>query len=453
MPKEERFPSVTIRKAHAQPLDRLVPDAFSALLITDTLMAPTLFQAALMSLYDSLFSQYNLTCSQVLVLASDFYENDRVKNIRANIDKLLALGLIPVLNENDAVSAPPDASIFTDNDSLAALIGAEMGADLVILLTDVDGLYTAMPGTPGAQLISVYNESSEFAIGEKSAAGRGGMGAKIGAAQGAVDKGVQAVVIASGFNANEINTVMSGAEIGTLFIKKQYQNQEMSRGDGFDPEAMATECRLEAGALRDLSSETRSAILYEIAEQLVAQGDAIVAANSLDMDAASKDKTADALVARLKLTPAKLADLATGIRSIAEQEEPLGKVTSVTELASGLVLQQETTAIGVLLIIFESRPDSLPQIASLAIRSGNGLLVKGGKEASHSNAVLHRIIVDCVSRVSAAAGTPVGKSLIGLVTSRDQISDLLALDHVVDLVSGCLYGVPSVSVDRDPFIY
>jgi delta-1-pyrroline-5-carboxylate synthetase len=388
-------------------------------------------QAALMSLYDSLFTQYNLTCSQVLVLASDFYDDDRRTNIRSNIDTLLALGVIPVLNENDAVSAPPDASIFTDNDSLAALIGAEMGADLVILLTDVDGLYTAMPGTPGAKLISVYNEASEFAIGEKSASGRGGMGAKIGAAQGAVDKGVQAVVIASGFNPNEIHTVMSGTNIGTLFIKNAAQLE--GDDDGFKPEEMATECRQEAGALRALSSETRAAILYEIAKQLEAKADVIVAANALDMEAASQGKTAAALVARLKLTPAKLADLATGIRSIAQQEEPLGKVTSVTELASGLVLQQETTAIGVLLIIFESRPDSLPQIASLAIRSGNGLLVKGGKEASSSNAILHSIIVDCVERVSAAAGTPVGRGLIGLVTSRDQISDLLALDHVVDL--------------------
>ena len=113
-----------------------------------------------MSLYESLFVQYNVTCSQVLVLASDFYEEERRANIRANIETLLALGVVPVVNENDAVSAPPDSNIFTDNDSLAALIGAEMGADLVVLLTDVDGLYTAPPGTPGAQRWSTTRRSS-----------------------------------------------------------------------------------------------------------------------------------------------------------------------------------------------------------------------------------------------------------------------------------------------------
>lgn len=127
-----------------------------------------------MSLYDTMFSQFSMTCSQVLVLASDFKQQARIATLADTIDTLLKLGVVPVLNENDAVGAPADASVFTDNDSLATLIGDKMNADLVILLTDVDGLYTAPPGTPGAKLISTYSEASEFAIGEKSAAGRGG---------------------------------------------------------------------------------------------------------------------------------------------------------------------------------------------------------------------------------------------------------------------------------------
>ena len=100
---------------------------------------------------------------------------------------------------------------------------------------------------------------------------------------------------------------------------------------------------------------------------------------------------------RLKLKPQKIKQLAEGLRSIAAQEEPIGKTLSRMEIAEGLQLQKVTAPIGVLLIIFEARPDALPQIAALAIRSGNGLLLKGGKEAARSNACLHKIITDTIA--------------------------------------------------------
>ena len=100
---------------------------------------------------------------------------------------------------------------------------------------------------------------------------------------------------------------------------------------------------------------------------------------------------------RLKLKPQKIKQLAEGLRSIAAQEEPIGKTLSHMEIAEGLQLQKVTAPIGVLLIIFEARPDALPQIAALAIRSGNGLLLKGGKEAARSNACLHKIITDTIA--------------------------------------------------------
>ena len=99
---------------------------------------------------------------------------------------------------------------------------------------------------------------------------------------------------------------------------------------------------------------------------------------------------------RLKLTDAKIETLASGIEQLAQMAEPIGKVLKRTELAEGLNLTQVHVPIGVLLIVFESRPDSLPQIASLALRSGNGLLLKGGKEAERSNRALHAVVVDAV---------------------------------------------------------
>ena len=102
-----------------------------------------------------------------------------------------------------------------------------------------------------------------------------------------------------------------------------------------------------------------------------------------------------------------------------------------TELAEGLILEKTACPIGLLLIIFESRPDCLPQISALAIRSGNALLLKGGKEAEHSNACLHRIIADTIESVSEGR---VARDVVGLITSRSDIPSLLKMDEFIDLV-------------------
>ncbi len=144
----------------------------------------------------------------------------------------------------------------------------------------------------------------------------------------------------------------------------------------------------------------------------------LLAANALDMEAAEKDDVCLVLKSRLKLTEAKIATLATGIRQLAESPDPLGVVKSKRELADGLELSMITCPIGVLLVIFESRPDSMPQISSLALASGNGLLLKGGKEATRSNAAFHNVIGDAVE---AGSGGTIKRDIIGLVTSRGQV--------------------------------
>ena len=116
-----------------------------------------------------------------------------------------------------------------------------------------------------------------------------------------------------------------------------------------------------------------------MADALVAEKEKLLKANALDLEAAKEDNVALPLVRRLKLTDEKLSTLAVGIRQIENQENPLGVVKIKRELADGLLLSQISVPIGVLMIIFESRPDSLPQISALALASGNGLLLKGGK--------------------------------------------------------------------------
>lgn len=194
---------------------------------------------------------------------------------------------------------------------------------------------------------------------------------------------------------------------------------------------MAVKARKEARKLLALPFGVRKAILNAVADSLKERNDEIIKANKLDLEAAENNNTAMPLVRRLKLTEEKLTTLGVGIRQLADMKDQLGVVKAKRELAEGLELKLTTVPIGVLMIIFESRPDSLPQIASLALASGNGLLLKGGKEAMHSNSALHDIIGDAIERGSQGE---ISRDLIGLVTSRGQVKDLLALDDTIDLV-------------------
>ena len=146
--------------------------------------------------------------------------------------------------------------------------------------------------------------------------------------------------------------------------------------------------------------------------------------------------TAPALLARLKLSPAKLAALASGARTIAALPEPLGRVQQRTELADGLVLTKCSAPLGVLLVIFESRPDALPQIAALCLRAGDALILKGGKEAAKSNAALHSVVVAACEGV---LGEVHGRSVVSSVTSRGAIDDLLSTTARVRFAHWCIY--------------
>ncbi|MCP4806973.1 MAG: glutamate-5-semialdehyde dehydrogenase [Proteobacteria bacterium] len=185
---------------------------------------------------------------------------------------------------------------------------------------------------------------------------------------------------------------------------------------------LARAAREAGNALQQRSTEDRRAALERLAQALLDRSDEILASNALDLAAA--DDLAPALRARLSLSQAKLDTLADGIRSIAASDEPLGREVARRQLATGLELTQVTSPIGVLLVIFESRPDVLPQVAALAVKSGNGLLLKGGSEARHSNRCLHAVVTEALEL----------GPVVGLVETRGEIAELLALDDVLDLV-------------------
>jgi glutamate-5-semialdehyde dehydrogenase len=191
--------------------------------------------------------------------------------------------------------------------------------------------------------------------------------------------------------------------------------------------ALAQKTREAARQLATLSSEDRNQGVETIATALEDASSEIVAANEADCQAA-QGEISNALYARLKLGESKLKAAIAGVRDVAKLTDPVGQIQIKRELDRGLILQRITCPLGVLGVIFEARPDALIQITSLAIKSGNGVILKGGKEATHSCSTLVKAIKQ------GLATTKVNPDVIQLLTTREEIQALLDLDEYVDLI-------------------
>jgi glutamate-5-semialdehyde dehydrogenase len=187
-----------------------------------------------------------------------------------------------------------------------------------------------------------------------------------------------------------------------------------------------------ASKLARSSAKQRDKALASIASRLVKQKSEILDANQADLRLArqlvAEGKLSEANLNRLKLDAPKLADLAAGIQQLAEAADPLGKLTLARELDADLKLYRVTCPIGVIGVIFESRPDALPQIASLCLKSGNASILKGGSEAQRSNLKLFQLIDDAIQECGLPAHT------ITLLESREDVEELLKADHLIDLI-------------------
>ncbi|WP_269622817.1 glutamate-5-semialdehyde dehydrogenase [Prochlorococcus marinus] len=181
-------------------------------------------------------------------------------------------------------------------------------------------------------------------------------------------------------------------------------------------------------ALSRCSNEQRKKALNSMADALSARAQEIVDANIDDLRRSEHAGLAPALLARLKLNHDKLKESIEGVRQVALLPDPVGLRQLHRELDSGLILQRITVPLGVLGVIFESRPDAVMQIVSLAIRSGNGVILKGGSEAQLTN----KVIVNALKE--GLVNTDVCSESICLLTTREESLSLLRLDHLVDLI-------------------
>ena len=183
-------------------------------------------QCRMMHIYDKLFSEYNRTMAQILLTGDDVEDPERAEHLRSTFSALLEMGVIPVVNENDSVSSAEIETghhkVLGDNDTLSAIVAELCRADLLVLLSDIDGLYNADPKRyPGASLLHRVTELTpeilEMAGGAGSWRGTGGMATKLSAARIAMAAGCD-MVITNGERMENLYGIVEGRDIGTRFI-------------------------------------------------------------------------------------------------------------------------------------------------------------------------------------------------------------------------------------------
>jgi glutamate-5-semialdehyde dehydrogenase len=209
-----------------------------------------------------------------------------------------------------------------------------------------------------------------------------------------------------------------------------------SAAESKNPDSIAAQVQAARRAARELarlSSDQRNQILLAAADMLEASEAEILKANQKDCEALERELAAGsasaALLKRLRTIPAGIKDMAKQIRDVAKLEDPLGRVLATTELDDGLTLQKVSCALGIVAVIFESRPDVVPQVGSLAIKTGNGLVLKGGAEAHQTNRVLVSIWHEALAAVS-----PSLRPAICALADRADVARILEMDRDIDLV-------------------
>lgn len=180
-------------------------------------------QCELMYTYDKLFSEYNHTVAQILLTGLDLEDPTRYHNIKTTMNRLLELSVLPIINENDTVNT--DEISVGDNDTLGAIVAVSMHADLLVLLSDIDGLYTADPHKDSSaklidEISEITPEIESLGGASQSGLGTGGMATKLAAAKRCTARGTD-VIIANGSSPSVLYKILDGEKVGTRFISKK----------------------------------------------------------------------------------------------------------------------------------------------------------------------------------------------------------------------------------------
>jgi len=202
----------------------------------------------------------------------------------------------------------------------------------------------------------------------------------------------------------------------------------MSLFENIQKEARRTKAA--ARCLAKLPTEIKNKALHNMADKLESATDFLSAENAKDLEAARKKGLSTPLLDRLTLTPRRIAGMAEGLREVAALPDPVGEIPGMRRLPNGLQVGQMRVPIGVIGIIYESRPNVTADVAALCIKSGNGVILRGGSESIHSNTA----IADLLDAAALATGLPAGVVNLIKTTDRQAIFELLKLEDAIDLI-------------------
>ncbi len=382
-----------------------------------------------MHIYNKFFGEYSHVVAQVL-LTRDVLENERMKNNVCNtFDTLLEKGIIPIVNENDAISIDEIQNIlnFGDNDNLSAIVSTLVNADTLIILSDIDGFYDSDPRTneDSKMLKEVYKitpEIEECAGGAGSNRGTGGMVTKLSATKVATSNGID-MILANGENPEILIDILNGEDIGTMFVAKEgnkMNNELIIKGKKAK----------EASYTLSFATNEKNNGLLKISESLIKRCNEILEENKKDLEKAIEKGTSNAMLDRLKLDEERVKSIANAVADVVKLDDPIGEVTSMFKRPNGLRIGVQRVPLGVVGIIYEARPNVTADLRRLMFKTGNAVILRGGSEAINSNLKIVEIISDALKE----AGLPEGSVQILEDTSRETATDFMRLNDYLDVL-------------------
>ncbi len=386
-------------------------------------------QSLLMEQYNKFFRKRGKVIAQILLARDDFKEEKHIYTLCNTLKTLFQLRVIPIINENDAVfteeldvSHDKNVKLFSDNDILSSFVAVSTYSDVLIILSDVDGLLEKENN-----LISfiekIDEEIEELDKGNCNIGGRGGFSTKFKAMQTITERGIVGI-IANGKTPNILNKIFSGKKIGTVFNRKTVQKRI---AENYSAEiAMRAK---EAGIILAHSNEKKrdNALIY-MAELIEKNTIRLLEENKKDLTEAKKNNASDAFMARLTLSEKSINYLSSTLRKIANFTQ-IKKELANWNVENGLQIKKVRVPLGVICIIFESRPDVIVEACALAIKSGNAIILKGGKEANYTNYFLTNILKKGLTQAKLE------QNIIQLFSgTREDLAILLKRNDCIDLV-------------------
>ena len=368
-------------------------------------------QALLMEHYNEFFGKRGKCIAQVLLTEDDFKDKMRHANLCNTFECLLKLKAIPIVNENDAVSTSEldvsegkDDRLFGDNDVLSSLVAKGTNADALVILSTVEGLLDNNN--------KVISDVASFDDGlvrldNGIVAGRGGLPTKLKAFKIASEFGIIGI-LANGRTPDVLNRIFERQDIGTFFGINTPLNSDIIEKD------LASEAGEAQKMLAKSSTQEKNLALRAMAAMVRENAKAILEANGEDVNEARKQSLGNAFIERLELSYEKVEAMAETLEKVAGMAHPKEAIAGWT-IPNGLRIRKIRAPLGVILVIFESRPDVIVEAAALALKSGNAIILKGGKEAKRTNSLLAEVLRNGISGanipkncIQLFAGTRIG---------------------------------------------